>query len=273
MYTHQFKIWRGIKSILLFIAVVATFQSCKEKKEYQHKEGKWVYQGGPEENFTQIFDGETLKGWHGDPLYWSVENGILTGMVTPETPLKTNTFLVWEDDEPDNFELKLEFRIADSGNSGINYRSETIDSIPYALRGYQADIDGKIRYTGQNYEERKRATLAYRGEKVIISSQENPDAPGSLRANVKQNSWQSRVVVSKLGESDSLKNNIKFEDWNELHLIIAGNRMQHYVNSILMSDVQDDDAVNRKMSGKLGMQVHVGPPMKVEYKNIRLKNL
>jgi hypothetical protein len=55
--------------------------------------------------------------------------------------------------------------------------------------------------------------------------------------------------------------------------VVKGNRMQHYVNGVLMSDVTDNDAVNRKMSGLLGVQVHVGPPMKVEYRNMRLKTL
>ena len=144
---------------------------------------------------------------------------------------------------------------------------------PFALRGYQADIDGKIKYTGQNYEEKKRATLAYRGEYVAISSQDNAEDPGSLKDNVSKNCWQSREVLRVLGESDSLKKKIKFEDWNEVHLIAKGNRLQHFVNGVLMSEVLDNDAINRKMSGKLGMQVHVGPPMKVAYRNIRLKEM
>ena len=106
-----------------------------------------------------------------------------------------------------------------------------------------------------------------------INSQDNPNEAGSLRANVANNCWQRREVVGSLGESDSLKTKIKAEDWNEAHLIIKGNRLQHYINGILMSDVTDNDLVNRKLSGKLGVQVHVGPPMKVEYRNIRLKNL
>ena len=80
-------------------------------------------------------------------------------------------------------------------------------------------------------------------------------------------------MVGSLGESDSLKTKIKAVDWNNAHLIIKGNRLQHYINGVLMSDVTDNDLVNRKMSGKLGFQVHVGPPMKVAYRNIRLKNL
>jgi len=223
------------------------------------------------EGFVSIFNGENLDGWEGDTNFWRVEEGSLVGEITPDKLLKTNSFIIWEGGEPGDFELKTEFRITESGNSGINYRSERLDTIPYALRGYQADIDGKNRYTGQNYEERKRTTLAYRGEKVAVSSQENPEEAGSLRANVERNAWQSREVLESLGESDVLKEQINSEDWNEVHLIVKGNELQHYVNGVLMSDVTDNDLHNRKMEGLLGVQVHVGPPMKVEYRNIRIK--
>jgi len=257
--------------ILLLVFVSCNGQPSGDKSNDEAKESHDALTA--KDDFVQIFDGKTLNNWIGDTTYWSVENGNLVGQVTPTTLLKTNTFIIWQGGEPKDFELKTEFRISESGNSGINYRSEQLDSIPFALRGYQADIDGKNKYTGQNYEERKRTTLAYRGEQVIVSSQENPDEPGSLRANVKRNAWQNREVVKSIGDSDSLKTKIKSEDWNDCHLIIKGNRLQHYINGILMSDVTDNDAINRKTSGLLGMQVHVGPPMKVEYRNIRLKKL
>ena len=225
------------------------------------------------EGFVSIFNGETLDDWEGDPNYWRVEEGMLVGEITPDKLLKTNSFIVWQGGEPADFELKAEFRITEAGNSGINYRSDQLDTIPHALRGYQADIDGKNRYTGQNYEERKRATLAYRGDEAAITSQPNPDEPGSLRANVTKNAWGNREVTGSLGENEVLKEKIKQEDWNEIHLVVAGNRMKHYVNGTLMSDVTDNDTVNRQMKGLLGVQVHVGPPMKVEYRNIRLKEL
>src|SRR5680860_513248 len=258
--------------IVGIMAMVFGLHSCKEKKsEKVEEDTDQVVEDG--DGFVQIFDGKTLEGWEGDPKYWSVKNGNLTGEVTPETLLKNNTFIIWQGGQPEDFELKLEVKIAESGNSGINYRSEQIDTIPYALRGYQADIDGKNTYTGQNYEERKRTTLAYSGEKVIIHSQDNPEEAGSLSANVQKNCWQSREVVASLGESDSLKTKINSSGWNKIHLIVKGNRLQHYVNDVLMSDVTDDDTINRKSSGYLGVQVHVGPPMTVEYRNIRLKNL
>ncbi|WP_289039974.1 DUF1080 domain-containing protein [uncultured Zobellia sp.] len=254
------------------LMLLICFQSCKEKK--QEADGEPTLEVlGKKGGFIQIFDGRTLNGWKGDPNYWRVENGYLVGEVSPETLLKNNTFLIWQGGQPDDFELKLEFRITESGNSGINYRSDLIDTIPNAMRGYQADIDGNRKYTGQNYEEKKRTTLAYRGEKVIIKSQENLGAKASLRANVKNNCWQSREVVGVLGEPDSLKNKIISEDWNKVHLVIQDNRFQHYVNGVLMSDVTDEDIKNRKLKGYLGVQVHVGPPMKAEYRNIQLKQL
>lgn len=222
------------------------------------------------DGFVSIFDGSSLSGWEGDPTYWRVENGSIVGELTEDTPLKANTFLIWEGGQPADFELKGEFKITERGNSGIQYRSEKLDDVPYALRGYQADIDGRNTYTGQNYEERKRTTLAYRGQKTTIRPQ---DPPGNLRDNIERNAWKGLEVVEELGDQDELKAKIKAEDWNSFRLVIKGNRLQHYINDVLMSDVTDEDPVNRVMSGYLGIQVHVGPPMKVELKNLYLKEL
>jgi hypothetical protein len=223
------------------------------------------------DGFVQIFDGKSLKDWEGDPNYWRVENGTLVGEITPDKLLKNNTFIIYQSAQPADFELKLECKITENGNSGINYRSEKLSDPPFALKGYQADIDGKNRYTGQNYEERGRTTLAYRGQITTINPLENPGA--NLRDHVKNNAWSGLNETGSLGDRETLKEHIKSEDWNEIHLIVKGNRLQHYVNGKLMSDVTDNDAANRKMQGYLGVQVHVGPPMKVEYRNIRLKQL
>ena len=251
------------------ILAVLLAGSCNESSGRENQ--KEAVSAEVEDGFVEIFDGKTLDGWEGDPTYWKVENGSLVGELTPSTPLERNTFIVWQGGQPENFELKGEFRITKDGNSGINYRSVELDSIQYALTGYQADIDGRNRYTGQNYEERGRTTLAYRGEEVVVNSPDNPT--GSLRDHVKNNAWTERTVTGSLGDPDSLGALINSEDWNQIHLIVKDNRMQHFVNGILMSDVTDEDSINRKLSGILGVQVHVGPPMKVEYRNLRLKEL
>lgn len=210
--------------------------------------------------FKLIFDGKTLTGWDGDLKYWRVENGILTGEITPETILKQNSFLIYKNDSPGNFELKVDYRISAKGNSGVNYRSDRVDSIPFALKGYQADLDGKDKYnlgyprhTGQNYEERGRQFLATRGQVTVIETGKAPS------------------VIDSTGTKAALLNAINFDGWNQLHIVAKGKNMKHYINGVLMSDVTDNDTINRKMSGFIGVQVHVGPPMKVEYKNFLLK--
>jgi hypothetical protein len=76
--------------------------------------------------FQPIFDGKSLAGWEGNPMYWRAENGVLVGEITPATVIKSNTFIIWRGGSPRDFELKLDYRITPTGNSGINYRSVVV---------------------------------------------------------------------------------------------------------------------------------------------------
>lgn len=220
--------------------------------------------------FVPIFDGKTLNNWTGDSTYWKVEDGCLVGTVTPQTLLKQNTFIIWQGQMPENFEIKVEYKVSPKGNSGINYRSERVEGTTYALRGYQGDLNGPGQYTGSNYEERRRTTLASRGQKVILPPVPSAD---SLKTHIAGNRWLPGVVTGSLGDSATLRAVIKDDDWNEYHIIAKGNHLQHYINGVLMSDVTDNDTVNRRFNGLLGVQVHVGPPMRIAYRNFRLKKL
>jgi hypothetical protein len=207
---------------------------------------------GDEAGFKPLFDGKSLDGWEGDPKYWRIEEGSLVGEVTPETLLQSNTFVIWRGGTPKDFELKVDYRITAAGNSGINYRSVMVPNTRFALRGYQCDIDGRNAYTGNNYEERGRLFLALRGQMTHVVGGRKP------------------IVLSSLGDNKELGAFVT-TDWNAVHLTIRGNQLVHTVNGHVMSIVVDDDAPNRTSEGLLGVQVHVGPPMKVEYRNFRLK--
>ncbi|MEZ5355931.1 MAG: DUF1080 domain-containing protein [Bryobacteraceae bacterium] len=203
--------------------------------------------------FESIFDG-TMKGWDGNPEYWRAEGGALVGQTTAEKPLKLNTFLIWRGGAPGDFELKLEYKM-NSTNSGIQYRSVELPEVgQWVLKGYQADIDYDNRYTGQLYEERGRGFLAMRGQATYIPG-------GGARAR----------VIGNLNSSDALKAMIKPDDWNHLHIIAQGNMLTHILNGNVTSVAIDDDAANRSAGGLLGFQIHQGPPMKVEFRNIYLK--
>ncbi|MFT4175384.1 MAG: DUF1080 domain-containing protein [Luteolibacter sp.] len=220
------------------------------------------------ETFVDLFNGENLHGWRGDPELWRVENHTIIGEIKPGKELKRNSFLIWDQGAVRDFELIAEYRISAKGNSGFNYRSEELADLPYALKGYQADLDGSKKYTGQNYEERGRTIIAFPGQKVRL-----PPVSGDLANHVRKNAWTATEKLADLGNADELKQAIKSNDWNELRIVAKGNRLQHYINNVLMSDVTDDDPAHRKMEGLLGLQVHVGPPMTMEVRRIRLKKL
>jgi hypothetical protein len=208
-----------------------------------------------EEGFTDLFDGKSLEGWDGDPVYWSVKDGAIVGEVTPATLLDRNSFLIWRGGKVGDFELIVEYRVSAKGNSGINYRSVDTPDLKWALTGYQADVDGADKWTGQNYEERGRTFLAYRGQAVVLKPGAKPE------------------IVKEIGDRAELQKSVKKEDWNTYRIVAEGNVMRHFLNGVLMSEVEDLDPEKRVMEGLLGVQVHVGPPMKIEYRRIALKRL
>jgi 3-keto-disaccharide hydrolase len=207
------------------------------------------------EGYTSIFDGTSLKGWDGDTAFWRAENGTLVGETTAANPLKANTFIIWRGGQTKDFELKLEYRM-NATNSGVQYRSVEAPEIgKWVLKGYQADIDFNNQWTGQLYEERGRGFLALRGQSTYIGD-----------------GVKSRVIGT-IGDGEALKALIKSNEWNQVHIIARDNTLIHIVNGQVMSVVVDDDTKARAMSGLLGFQLHMGDPMKVEFRNIWLKTI
>ncbi len=202
--------------------------------------------------FESIFDG-TLKGWDGDSTFWRAGDGVIVGETTKDQPLKQNTFLIWRGGQPADFELKVDYKINNT-NSGVQYRSAELPDVgKWVLKGYQADIDFPNMFTGQLYEERGRGFLALRGQFTKVEEGKKARVSGQIKS------------------TEDAKGVIKIGDWNTLHIIARGNTLIHVLNGQLTSLVIDDDAKGRALSGLLGFQIHVGPPMRVEFRNIYLK--
>lgn len=206
-----------------------------------------------EEGFTSLFNGKDLSGWKGDKTRWSVQDGAITGKTTADNLLTYNTFLIWEGGQPADFELRFKYRIV-GGNSGVQYRSRVVDEAKFVVSGYQGDIDSAPRYSGMLYEEKARGIMAERGQKVEVG------ADGKKQA-------------TQLGDKDELQKKIRNEDWNDYTIIARGNHLQHFINGELMSDVTDNQSDKAAKSGIIALQVHQGPPMTVQYKDMRIKEL
>ena len=202
-----------------------------------------------------LFDGKTLNGWSGDPRIWSVRDGAITGQTTGETQLQENNFLVWKD-EVDDFHLQLKFRLG-GGNSGIYYRARKRPSGQTQgdpLIGTQADFDATGRWTGVIMEYLVRDVLAERGQKVLIDQQ------------------GKKHMVASLGDPNELLQAIKINQWNDYTVTARGGHVVLQINGVTMCELDDRDP-RRIVRGLLALQVHVGPPMVVQFKDICLRTL
>jgi hypothetical protein len=219
-----------------------------------------------------IFNGKDLTGWEGNPELWSVEDGAITGKTPPDPAdpkkgiIKHNTFLVWKAGKVADFELTFQYRIV-AGNSGVQYRSRELAPGAFGpiVSGYQADFEAGKTYSGILYEERGRGILAKRGEKTVIKPGAAADDKGKTKPVVE--------VTGSVGESDAIQAAIKNEEWNDYKIVAKGNRVQHFINGMQTIDVTDEDTANAPKDGILALQIHQGPPMVVQFKGLKLKNL
>ena len=211
-----------------------------------------------------LFNGKDLKGWDGDPRLWSVKDGVIRGETTEENPARGNTFLVWRDGKLKDFELKLRFRIQ-NGNSGVQYRSKEVSK--WVISGYQAEVQNAPGKVGFLYHEKGRGWLVNVGDIMEI------DKDGK------------KNVIGNVSDKDALLEAGYYndKDWNEYHIIAQGNHLKHYLNGYPTIELIDNDRVTdpddpkdtkgAAKEGLLALQIHAGPPMVVEFKDIRIREL
>jgi hypothetical protein len=217
-----------------------------------------------EPGFKSLFNGKDLTGWTGRPNHWSVENGVITGTTTTNNPAQGNNFLIAQDGGKNlvvtDFEIRFSYRFEGGwGNSGLQYRS--VDKGNFVVGGYQADMEVGKEYSGILYEEGGRGILARRGQKVVI--RDDPAQAGKPKIE----------VTGTVGVSSEIQAGIKAGDWNDYVVIAKGNHLQHFINGRLTVDVTDEQEAKAARAGILALQIHAGPPMKIQFKNIRIKLL
>ena len=62
-------------------------------------------------------------------------------------------------------------------------------------------------------------------------------------------------------------------EWHDYRVLVEANHHRHWINGNPTADLIDLDEKGRTMEGVLAMQVHVGPAMTIEYKDMRIKHL
>jgi arylsulfatase A-like enzyme len=202
------------------------------------------------DGYVELFNGKNLNGWTGDSKYWSFRDGALTG-VTDGT-LKMNHFITWNGSTIRNFDLRVKVKVSDGGNSGIQYRGTSRPDLGLdVVTGYQCDVvANNPNYNGMLYEEKGRRILSHTGEKVIVDPAGQP--------------W----VVGKMPVQEFAP-----DQWHDYRVLVEGNHHQHWIDGHQTADLIDFDEHGRALEGVLAVQVHVGPAMKIQFKDFRIKHL
>ena len=203
-----------------------------------------------QDGFVRMFNGKNLSGWAGNPEYWSVEDGAITGVT--DGSLKKNRFLTWKVASVRNFELKVKVKYSERANSGIQYRSRMVPKAGLdVVTGYQCDILANPKApNGMIYEELGRGIRARPDQKIVI------DDTGQ--------SWVAEKMPVK---------QFPAETWHEYHILVRGNHYQHWINGHQTANLIDLHPKDLVLGGVFGLQVHVGPAMKVQFKDLRIKHL
>ncbi|MDG2125508.1 MAG: DUF1080 domain-containing protein, partial [Verrucomicrobiales bacterium] len=203
-----------------------------------------------QEDFQQLFNGSDLTGWDGNPDLWSVKDGVIHGQTTGPAQLKYNQFLIWRGGTLKNFELHAKVKVT-GNNSGIQYRSKELpQNGKWSVGGYQCDIHPNAPYNAMIYEERGRGITVQNGQGVVAD-------PGARRWLTDQ---REPVKV------DPAK-------WHDYTVIAKGNHIVHKIDGKMTIEFHDFDQKARSLEGLLAFQIHRGPAMHVQIKDVRLKTL
>lgn len=204
-----------------------------------------------EEGFVKMFNGKDLSGWKGAPDWWMVEDGVIFAESTQEKPCERSNYLYWQTATPADFDMRLRYRTSGHANSGIQFRSKPRPD--WDIWGYQADLDSAGEYTGCLYQH-DRGLVAQRGQSVRIDS-------------------GGEKTVLSAQDSDNLLKIVKQNDWNEYRILAEGPRITLWINGVRMCVVEDYQEKFALRRGTIALQMHQGPPMKVEFRDLRIKIL
>ena len=207
--------------------------------------------------FVSIFNGKTIEGWHAAPIEsgsdWTVRDGAIVGHGSADRL----SYLVWKDEDLTDFELELRYRLPNSGNTGVEIRSQPDPTGKRPFVGYHADlghagIGSDILGAWDFHFAGRKEPPCPRGTKLVI------DAAGTPH---------SSTIRRTLTVAD-----IRPQQWNDVRIIARGNHFQFFINGKLASEFTDNAKHGRLEQGAIGLQIH-DKGMQVEFKDIRLKRL
>ena len=204
-----------------------------------------------EQGFKPMFDGLSLKQWKGGGGFWQAKDGILQAQSSLDKVCKQQCHLIWTGGQPGDFEMRCEFKLSPEANSGIQLRTRDQE---FGDSGYQADMNGGGNYVGYLYHP-KQHLVGERGAKVTLAA-------------------DGKKSVERFADAKELGDKVfKKDDWNEYAVIAKGPTVTLFVNGMKTCELTDHRPDMMPKSGFITLQMHPGPPMKIQFRNLRIKEL
>ncbi len=262
-----------MRNILTLMLLAALFASCSQgtKKEAantaeaEKEESEWIY----------LFDGKTTDGWrayNGDalPPGWVARNGELTfdTELGLEQDYKGGKDIIYAKEEFENFELYLEWKLPEGGNSGIFYHvKEGYKAPPVVAPEYQLIDD-------ENYARIHDLTEYNKS----LGYTENPEELKPLQRTASDYAMHPADVNKKklnpIGE------------WNSSKIVFTPERVEHWLNGVLLVSFKpwteewyakknsdkwkNSEDYGKYKKGYIGLQDHASP---IWFRNIKIRKL
>ncbi len=158
---------------------------------------------------------------------------VADGMIVGDSPGIKHNQFLKTKRDFQDFELRLEFRLKDGVGNSGVQFRSKAVENSTEVSGYQADLGEK--YWGCLYDESRR-------NKVLVQA------------------------------DPKLNDVLKKDGWNEYVIRAEGNHITLAINGVTTVDYREEDA-NIPRTGFIALQVHSGPPLRVEFRKIRIKEL
>jgi hypothetical protein len=260
--------------IFISLGVIALLFSCKTESKKDNTEEATEEVVKTDNEWIHLFDGSSTEGWrayNGEelPPGWTIKDNTLTfdtelGMEQDYTGGKD---IIYAAEEFDNFELSLEWKLPEGGNSGIFYHvKEGYESIPEVSPEYQLIDD-------ENYARIHDLTEYNTG----LGYTEKPEELKPLQqtgADYAMHPAPAEKTLHPVGE------------WNSSRIVFTPEKVEHWLNGeLLFSFVPWDEAweaqknsdkwktspdYGKYKSGYIALQDHSSP---IWFRNIKIRKL
>lgn len=272
-----------MKRTLICLLIAMATIACKDTNRSNEKTKESVSTKEDKNNDTTktagewqyLFDGTSVDGWraYGEdamPPGWKIENETLTydTELGLEDDYKGGRDIIYGAEEFDNFELSLEWKLPEGGNSGIFYHIKEGYSNPSEMAPEYQLIDD------DNYARIHNLTNYNKS----IGHTENLSELKPLN--------KTAADYAMYGPDLDAKKLNPVGEWNTSRIVFTPEKVEHWLNGekVVSFEPWSEDWYNKKKAGKwknspdygkfktgyIGLQDHQSP---IWFKNIKIRKL